>query len=106
MSTLVNKYDSIEKLIFDEGLKIKSVKINPKSKKMSVYLNRELVLRVNLSFYSGLKDASIKSLENFRLVANGSGIHWPDLDEDLSLKGFFKDFLKQEVKSGNKLTIA
>ena len=56
--------------------------------------------------FIGLKNASVKCLKNFRLVGSGVGIHWPDLDEDLSLKGFLKEFLSQRVKTRRKLVIA
>jgi hypothetical protein len=26
-------------------------------------------------------------LENYKLIGDGEGIHWPDLDEDISIKG-------------------
>jgi len=44
MNTSPDKYDSIEKLIFDEGLRIQSLKINPKPGTMSVLLNNDHTL--------------------------------------------------------------
>jgi hypothetical protein len=35
-------------------------------------------------------NASEKQLLNFQFIGGGTGIHWPELDEDLSLKGFIK----------------
>ncbi len=55
MNTSPNKNDSIEKLIFDEGLRIQSLKINPKPGTMSVLLNNDHTLVIHLSFYKGLK---------------------------------------------------
>ncbi len=43
-------------------------------------------LIVPTKLYAKLKNVPAKKLLNFRLSANGTGIHWPDLDEDLSLK--------------------
>ena len=37
--------------------------------------------------YSRLANADRKQLENYRL--SYFGIHWPDIDEDLSYEGFF-----------------
>jgi len=31
-----------------------------------------------------LSSASEKQLKNFQILGNGMGIHWPELDEDLS----------------------
>ena len=43
---------------------------------------------------------------NFRFVGNGVGIHWPDLDEDLSveslLAGRRSGRLKSHLKSGSR----
>ena len=60
---------------------------------------------LHLSFYKGLKNAKIDSLKRFNFISDGTGIHWPELDEDLSLKEFLKDFLRQKIKSKKKLVI-
>lgn len=38
--------------------------------------------------YSRLRVASVAQRKNYRL--SHFGIHWPDIDEDLSFDGFFK----------------
>ena len=35
----------------------------------------------------GLQDASRRQAGNFKLVGGGSGLHWPELDVDLSVEG-------------------
>lgn len=40
-----------------------------------------------IAWYPRLRCASEVQRENWRLIADGDGIHWPDLDEDLSLEG-------------------
>ena len=44
-------------------------------------------IRVPLEFYPKLKKASQSQRENFEIIGLGVGIHWPDLDEDLSARG-------------------
>ncbi len=44
-------------------------------------------IRVPFEFYPKLKKASKQQRENFEIIGLGTGIHWPDLDEDLSVKG-------------------
>lgn len=34
-----------------------------------------------------LAKASPRQMENVELICNGTGLHWPDLDEDLSVSG-------------------
>ena len=43
-----------------------------------------------LAFYPRLLGASKDQLANWQISAAGFGIHWPDLDEDLSTEGLLK----------------
>ncbi|WP_100550596.1 DUF2442 domain-containing protein [Caedibacter taeniospiralis] len=45
---------------------------------------------VPLMWYPKLENATKEQLLNYRLIAGGRGIHWTDLDEDLSVNGFLK----------------
>jgi hypothetical protein len=40
-----------------------------------------------LGWYPRLFHGTVRERENFRLVAGGEGIHWPELDEDISVEG-------------------
>ena len=44
------------------------------------------VLHVPLESFPRLRGATSQQLLNFRLIGRGQGIHWPDLDEDLSVR--------------------
>lgn len=103
MNTSTNKYDAIEKLIFDEGLRIEAIDIHTELDVMLIVLNTKAVLCQRLSSYKTFKDADKPSLMKYELTGNGTGIHWPLLDEDLSLKGFLRDELLSRVK---KTTLA
>lgn len=96
MSTSANKYDAIEQLIFDEHIRIKAVDIDVRHV-MNVILNTGAVLRFPVSSFPALSKANTKSLNKYELLAGGLGIHWPALDEDLSLKGFLQQELKRTV---------
>jgi hypothetical protein len=37
-----------------------------------------------------LGNASIDKVSNIEIICNGTGLHWPDLDEDLSVAGIFE----------------
>lgn len=88
MSTLANNFDAIETLIYDEGLRIETVDIHPELDIMLVKLNTKAVLHQRLSSCKRLKTNNIQALLQYELIGGGTGIHWPQLDEDLSLKGF------------------
>ena len=40
-----------------------------------------------LVWFPRLSQASKEQLENWELLGDGEGIHWPDVDEDLSVAG-------------------
>lgn len=40
-----------------------------------------------LVWFPRLSRASKEQLENWQLLGDGEGIHWPDIDEDLSVAG-------------------
>ena len=42
---------------------------------------------VPTAWYPRLAHASAPERENWRLIGRGEGIHWPDLDEDISIEG-------------------
>jgi hypothetical protein len=94
-----NQFDAIESLIINEGLRIEALDFHPEQDMMLVILNTKVVLNQSLSAYSSLKNANNSQLQQYRLVAGGTGVHWPELDEDLSLKGFLQSELRKVVKT-------
>lgn len=44
-------------------------------------------VHVPLEWFPKLRDATPAQLADFRLIGHGVGIHWPQLDEDLSVRG-------------------
>jgi DNA-binding XRE family transcriptional regulator len=43
-----------------------------------------------LAFFPRLAGASAKDLADWRFTGRGTGIHWPSLDEDLSVQGLLE----------------
>ena len=44
-------------------------------------------ISVPLAWSWRLSDATPEQRGNYRLVADGIGVHWPDIDEDISVQG-------------------
>ena len=44
-------------------------------------------ISVPLAWSWRLSDATPEQRRHFQLVGNGEGIHWPDVDEDISVRG-------------------
>jgi hypothetical protein len=59
------------------------------------FVGGELIVRledgravhVPMQWFPRLRDASPEELAEWRLIGRGVGIHWPKLDEDLSVRG-------------------
>jgi len=75
---------------FNNKLLIKSVGFG--DEKMYIELTSEKVLTVPYSYTERLKHAKPEDLHDFRLIANGIGIHFEKIDEDISVEGIIRDF--------------
>ena len=57
---------------------------------MRVQLSDGREIAVPLEWFPALSDATDKQRNNWRLISKGVGIHWEDLDEDLSVEGLLR----------------
>lgn len=53
---------------------------------LTVDLSDGRSISVPLAWYPRLLHGSPKERQNWRLIGNSEGIHWPDLDEDISVE--------------------
>ncbi len=83
--------DPFDILIFEKGLRAAEVIPDKKLGVLIVVLNNGKSLKVSLNDYKKLKKASQKQLDNWEFSGGGIGIHWSEIDEDLSIKGMLKD---------------
>jgi hypothetical protein len=58
--------------------------------KMIVFLEDGRELSVPLEWFSKLREATEKQLNNWRFIGNGQGIHWEEIDEDLSVESLLE----------------
>jgi uncharacterized protein DUF2442 len=54
---------------------------------MKVRLTDGREISVPLEWFPVFKTASLEQKNNWRLIGDGIGIHWEDLDEDISVEG-------------------
>lgn len=59
---------------------------------MYVSLTDGRAIKVPVSAYKRLRDATPEQREQYELIARGTGIHWEAIDEDLSVSGLIRDF--------------
>lgn len=99
-SKLVNKRatDPFDRLIFEKGLRVKQVLLSDKKMdSLVILLNNGVILKVAISNYSRLKTATQAQINQWELIADGIGIRWNELDEDLSIKGLIKESALNEA---------
>jgi hypothetical protein len=75
MNTLVLEHECLaQKVIFTEDSFV-------------VYLNDGRNISVPIIWYPRLLNGNKQERENYELIGDGEGIHWPDIDEDISVEG-------------------
>jgi hypothetical protein len=57
---------------------------------LSVTLRDGRVISVPLAWYPKLLHATPEQLNHWEIGGGGYGLHWPDLDEDLSTEGLLR----------------
>jgi len=80
--------DPIDRLIHENGLRIRDVYIDRTLDLLLLVPNNGQVLRSGIEEHKLLRKASRKQFEGWQLIAGGTGVTRPALDEDLSLRGF------------------
>jgi hypothetical protein len=45
---------------------------------------------VPVEWFPRLRDATPEQRSQWRLIGRGQGIHWPDVDEDISVEGLLR----------------
>lgn len=64
-----------------------ATKVSCSASHLVVTLSDGRILSVPLEWYPRLAHASATERDRWELIGDGDGIHWPDLDEDLSVEG-------------------
>jgi uncharacterized protein DUF2442 len=57
---------------------------------LSVSLRDGRIITVPLAWYPRLLNATPAQRNNWKVAGGGYGLHWPDLDEDLSTEGLLR----------------
>lgn len=96
---LVNKpsKDPLDRLIFEQGLRIKKLFFDTELDLMIVLLTNSRVLNLKLSGFARLSSATAEQLAMYELEDNGTAVSWESLDEDLSVRGFIKQAALEET---------
>ncbi|MGP1383062.1 MAG: DUF2442 domain-containing protein [Thainema sp.] len=63
---------------------------------LSADLSDGRTISVPLAWYPRLLHGSVEERSQWRLIGNGEGIHWAELDEDISIKNLILEQLSGE----------
>jgi Protein of unknown function (DUF2442) len=69
---------------------------------LSVSLRDGRVISVPLVWYPRLLNATLSQRKNWKIAGGGYGIHWPDVDEDLSTEGLLRGAKAPKVHTSTK----
>ena len=67
--------------------------------RLSVELDDGRTISVPLGWYPRLLHATQTERDNHRLIGNGEGVHWPDLDEDIRVEDLIAGRPSQESQA-------
>ncbi len=67
--------------------------------KIYIYLKSSDILTIPYSYTPKLKNAKKEQLQHYRLIGEGIGIHFEEIDEDISLNGIIAYKLDRELKA-------
>ena len=80
------------------------VEIRPKAREVSISDDESTVLladgrriSVPLVWFPRLLHATADQRQNFQILGEGEGIHWPEIDEDLSVAGLLRGLSKSQA---------
>lgn len=82
------KPDSLDILIQNHKLKIVGLNFYPDLDLLLFVLNNKKVMKRKISDFKNLRNAGLKDLEKYFISKDG--VHWKNLDEDLSLRGLLQ----------------
>lgn len=59
-------------------------------------------ISVPIAWYPRLLHGDAQERNNWRLIGRGEGIHWPDLDEDISVEGILLGRVSGESQQSHR----
>ena len=95
-----------------EAQRVTALRVEITDDTITVDLSDGRTLSAPLAWYPRLSHGTPDERKHWRLVAEGFGIHWPDLDEDVSIENLlagkrsaesqssFRRWLEQRASSG------
>ena len=84
----------------------KAVDVSVTDDTLTVELIDGRTISVPIEWYPRLVHGTLEELKNWRIIGRGEGIHWKDLDEDISVEGLIIGNPSGESQSSFKKWLA
>ena len=78
------------------------VRVEVTDETITAHLVDGRVISVPLAWSWRLSDATPAQRANWQLVGDGHGVHWPDVDEDISAEGMLSGIPAHRPRSGTR----
>ena len=82
----------------------RAVEVSVTDDELRVVLADGRALSVPLAWFPRLLHATSAQRQRFELLGDGEGIHWPDVDEDLSVAGLLRAVAEEPLMPGSHCT--
>ena len=64
------------------------LKLTVTDEMLTAHISDGRIISIPVAWFSRLRNGTLEQLKNFEISPSGYGIHWPDMDEDVSIRAF------------------
>src|SRR4030066_2239265 len=86
-----------------QEVKIKDIQITEDT--ITAYLTDGRMISVPLAWSWRLSEATPEQRANYEIIGDGHGVHWPDIDEDISAEGMLYGIPAPRLRAPFKLSL-
>ena len=72
---------------------------------ITAYLVDGRIISVPLAWSWRLSEATPEQRANYEIIGDGQGVHWPDIDEDISAEGMLYGIPAPRPRKSHKLSL-
>ena len=77
----------------------RAVLVSLSDDELTVAFNDGRTISIPLSWYPRLEHATREERQEWMLIGDGNGIHWPAVDEDISVEALFRGLRSSESQA-------
>ncbi len=64
------------------------LKLSATDEMLTATISDGRIISIPVAWFSKLRRGTLEQIKKFEISPSGYGVHWPDLDEDISIKAF------------------